>query len=471
MEGITDLDILFHPQQRDRVHQVLVQTGFKHFKSVRHANYQGIENYFGMDSETTQIVHVHAHFQLTLGERLLKGYHLPWESLVLSTRRFNDDFGIYVADPNVELVLLLTREALKFRARDFVRILAGRPWMSENSQREFAWLLARIERRRIVLILRELGAEKVTDLYLSMLTPDHRPGLLVRFISNIRKFVRPYRLYRPVHALVLRIGRELRARSLVLLQRFKKTFPLPVPVRRERPDGGLVIAFIGTDGAGKSTAVSACANWLHKFDVLNLYLGSGDGPSSFLRGFLKRSRRLVTRGNFRQDAVVAGERRWVDGSVAAIKTVASDLIRVFSAILLVLERKRKLKIAWKARERGMLVITDRFPQSQVAGTNDGPILFGDGYPKCRLFQWIARWEVRQYRHISNTYFPDVVVRLKVSPEVAALRRPEMSYEQLQRKYDSLMTVHWPCSHLITIDSEGDLEEVAGNIRRAVWAVL
>src|SRR6478735_3875402 len=118
MTGDTDLDILFDETQKDKTIEVLHELGFKRFHSISEKEYKDIEDFLGLDLESGKIIHVHAHFRLTMGEMYLKGYQLNFEDKILETRYFNETYGIYCSSPAFELILLYTIEALKLRHRD-----------------------------------------------------------------------------------------------------------------------------------------------------------------------------------------------------------------------------------------------------------------------------------------------------------------------------------------------------------------
>ena len=65
--------------------RILAELEFKRFSAVPSRAYPGIEDYLGMDRATGTLVHLHVHYRLTLGERYIKGYRLPWEEEVTGT--------------------------------------------------------------------------------------------------------------------------------------------------------------------------------------------------------------------------------------------------------------------------------------------------------------------------------------------------------------------------------------------------
>ena len=102
--------------------RILACNGLKRFTATPLRSYPGIEDYLTLDDDDTgRLVHLHLHYQLTLGEPFLKGYRLPWEPLLLSTRRMDAEHGITVADANLEFLLVVVRERL-LRLRNMFRM-------------------------------------------------------------------------------------------------------------------------------------------------------------------------------------------------------------------------------------------------------------------------------------------------------------------------------------------------------------
>src|SRR6185295_15909928 len=105
--------------------------------------------------------------------------------------------------------------------------------------------------------------------------------------------------------------RELRAVRAAIARRW---LPSERPRRRVLPQGGVLVALVGSDGSGKSTLTKDLSAWLSwKIDVLPLYFGSGDGPSSLARWPLKLAlplgRRLFNRGTAARRDGGGGHRR------------------------------------------------------------------------------------------------------------------------------------------------------------------
>jgi thymidylate kinase len=127
-----------------------------------------------------------------------------------------------------------------------------------------------------------------------------------------------------------------------------------------------------------------------------------------------------------------------------------------------------MRAAVRARNRGMIVICDRYPQVQTMGFNDGPLLSQwmecGSSPKRRL----ARWEFETYRRLTLTP-PDLVVKLDITPEAATSRKPDTAPEEVARKRLAVRRIDYgPSSETLEIDAMRPLTDI---VKKAVWAQL
>lgn len=119
----------------------------------------------------------------------------------------------------------------------------------------------------------------------------------------------------------------------------------------------------------------------------------------------------------------------------------------------------------------MIVVSDRFPQSQFPGWNDGP----------RLDHWIdhpspwrraaARREREAFR-LTELCPPDLVIKLHVTPELATRRKPETPREQVLSGVELVRRVSYPATtRVVDIDASQPLGQVTLQARRAVWDAI
>jgi thymidylate kinase len=441
VSGKTDLDILFDPQRRESAETVLRDVGFIRFITVWYRRYPDIEDYIGID-ESGRVVHVHAHFQLVLGETKLKSYCLDWADEVISSRCWDDTFGIYRSDPTIEMLLLLVREAIKFNSNWRFPFRKGRRHQS-GAAREFSWLKQRVLEKNLYkkanVLLGAEAAGEIQSLYVSGL----KPAGLARLRRNVMRALSGKRRYSGVNAFRAKLARSL---GLILDRFLRKLGFRGIRFRRTTVGRGLIVAFVGADGAGKSTVSTAIAGRFgKKVDVEWVYFGSGtNSPASFLR-------RLI--------------------EMLGFKTKLGQFFRAIWALSLARERFVKLNNNAISRDRGIIVVCDRYPQSDVERYNDGPQI---SYLRPRErgpWRWLAEWERGCYRQ-ALVHSPDIVFRMNMDLEGLRQRRPRANTERLQMKLEGFRRIHYPEStRIVNLDASQPLEVVIGKAMVEIRRIL
>jgi hypothetical protein len=466
MLGLTDLDILVDKGSAVIVEDVLARTGLKRFVATPMRSYPGIEDYLTVDGDTGRLVHLHLHYQLTLGEPFLKGYRLPWEPLLLSTRRMDAEHGIYIADPNLEFLLLVVRGALKLRLRNLAQGRLGGAFLAE-----FHWVRERVEPRRVLDLGEELLGRRIAGPLRSLLFAE--PSL--RLLASLRRAAEPslcqHRTYGRTEARARAGLRECCSLLGALNRRF---LGAALPARRTSPRGGLMVAILGSDGAGKSSVAKDVVRWLgQKVDVVPIYFGSGDGSSSALRLPLKLGLKLI-RGAARPRSAPGTREGQGLGRIPPDRLDRGwwrALASALWALTLSYEKRRKLRRAIRARNLGMIVVCDRLPQNQTMGFNDGPLLGRWSDHRVRLLRALARWEAAAYERCSACP-PDLVIKLEVSPEVAVGRKPEMSLWEVRRRIEAVKQLRFPPAvEVVEVDADAPFGEVCLAVRHALWRAI
>jgi thymidylate kinase len=463
MTGATDVDVLVERRGIQRLTHVLTEgTSFKRFVVRAGRGYPGIEDYVGFDPATGKLSHLHVHYQLTLGEKFLKGHRLPWEETVLATRVRDGESGLWITDPHLELLILIVRHVMKLRLRDSILATFGYSYFRGGMLRELRWLAARVRADELVA-----RAEPLVGAHAARLLPGMIAGRAPS-IDQLRTFHRhadprlsSYRMYSAAGA-----TRRMWLREWTWIWWRVKNWVFRAPTRSTRtpPQGGLAIAFIGPDGAGKSTVTHAIAEWLSReIAVISTYGGSGKGSASSPRRWLQRLGALTRRPPA------------PDRPAAAATPPEPSGVRLLGKLLWVLtlarERRHWATQVRRARALGMVVLSDRVPQTQFAGLNDGP----------RYGQWIdsPSWLRRTVARREQTTFreagilpPDVVIRLRVPVGVAAQRKPETPADQLRRKVEIVDQLRFPApTRVLDIDAAQPLERVLADVKRGIWECL
>lgn len=456
LAGEKDLDLLLDARSNVAVAAVLAEVGFRRIVDPPGRGFPGVEHYLALDYRRGRFAHLHLHWQMIP----TKGNHacvrLPWEEIALSTRVKDARHEIYIPAPELELLVFLVRGALRVRAKHLAAERIGRPFMDAGSRAELRWLAARTTSEALYHRAVGLLGERAASDAAAMMNTVPSAARLRAFRARMTQ-------------------RGVRANSLG--DRAKTLLRRDGGMKRTLPAGGRVVAFLGSDGAGKSTVVRAIADWLgSELDVRVVYLGSGDGPASLLRRSLRAFDRLRRTMTMRGKEPASGEAPTVGrtgggGYVAGVEPGMRALWKIASKLALAREKRDKLATAWRARTRGAVVICDRYPQTQQPGFNDGPLLTPWLAHPSQLLRSAARRELSVYRAAAELA-PDLVIKLTVSPGVAASRKDDMSYAQLRTRGAAVRALSFPAAtQVVEIDADRPLEAVLDAARRAVWECL
>lgn len=458
LEGDTDLDVLFDPAQRVQLEMVLDECGLKRFRSTPLMQYNAIEDFIGFDMETAKIWHLHTHYRMTLGEKHLKGYTVnPWGKLILDNRR-KDESGIYCSAYEDELILLLVRMAMKLRWRDNGRRIG------KDDKKEMSWLLERIDRTVIENRAKQFVGVEASSEIIRLLNGKElvKKGQLRKLHKLLLKELKLFTGYSSFGSWWMRHKREW----FWLVGGIKRRRGINsfVANRRVSPNGGNVIAFLGCDGAGKSTTLAYIKKELNKkLDVATIYFGSGDGSSSLLRKPMKMVAKKVGGKGLGHSV----EKEYSEKKKITFKSRLYSIAKILWAVTLAKEKKAKIKDQTKARNNGLIVLTDRYPQTLYAGCSDGPLL--SKYEGKGLMGKIAAWEYRIYAFAALNP-PDLTVKLIVPTEVAIERKPEMTAEEIETKKKIVMGLNLSDNTLV-VDTSRPFEVTRAEILEAIWKIL
>jgi hypothetical protein len=469
LAGETDLDLLVDRHDAAEFATVVSRHGLKGVVAPPEAAYPAVQHHLGLDRASGRLFHLHVHFQLVLGERYVKNHRLPVERELLDSTRILH--GVPVPAAELELAILAVRALLKYRARDVVKdVLHIRaPGIPADTRDEIAWLRSGRDLEAIRSQLDGIGAVVPIDIvcsFLAVVASNRRSGLdLLRLRTRLRWALRDRQRRGRVQA------RATYARALCR-RRWRLVLGRRDEPRMTLPRGGTTIAFIGADGAGKSTVAGEVAAWLGwKLEARVHYLGS-KAPSRptewFYLGFraLRRSHRETSR-------------RLGEGSVAVRQIAAlRDLVLAFHYLSVGRDRRRHNARAQHEARAGGIVISDRYPLACLSDRPehrllDGPQIAAALGPRTGwMTRALAEVEERLYRPFG---LPDHLVLLDVDPLVAVRRKPDHRVDVIRSKRGAAAELAGLAAavgaHVTSVDANQPVDRVLLYVKAGLWDAL
>jgi thymidylate kinase len=442
--GENDLDLLIARPDEHRFSAVMHRLRFK--LATRRGQLPGVLDYYGRDDETGRTVHVHAHYQLVVGDDLTKSYRLPLESAFLASALPEGEF--LVPPPELELILLVIRLTLKHLTWDAVAL--RRATIPASARSELADLESRAEgpevEHRLARALPFVGRQTFEECRLALASGAGRIAGIRAGKSLLADLTPCARRSRAAD-----VGLKLWRRSAEVGARLASR---PAP-HKQPAAGGAIIAIVGADGAGKSTAVEELAGRLGRtFWVVPAHLGKP--PKSWTTRVLRN----LARG---RSAYLLLARRL--GRPAPSRATQDSVL----ATALARDRYLTVRRIRRIATNGGLVLCDRFPLRELK-LMDGPRVERVRDPDRwrRLTDWLAARELRYYQAVTP---PDVLIVLLVDPETGVARQPTESADSIRSRWREVWSVDWDAVAAHVVDAGQPREAVLSRLESIIWSEI
>jgi thymidylate kinase len=216
-----------------------------------------------------------------------------------------------------------------------------------------------------------------------------------------------------------------------------------------------LIAVVGCDGSGKSTLTQALQAWLEqRRPTVTCHLGKQSGN---VGRTLARMPLLGTR---------------IDNSIhtrsqAAQGSKSPGLLAAMVIYAFTLRRARRFRRMIRLRRAGNAIIADRFPQLEVPGS-DG---LGLSATTARGLVGLLATAERRLFATMTVQAPDLVLRLNVSLNVAAARKPDHRLAALARKVADLPRLRFGGAPIVDLDADMPFDQVLARAQAAIEALL
>lgn len=473
LTGLTDLDVFVSPEDRIRAQQELSKCEYVAFKPQKGSKYPMVEEWIGFDYDTGRLVHIHLHYQIITGTKHSKEYVFPLDELIISTRVFDSTYGVYVASPELEIVILYSRIVLKAKKKKKITV-------NHDYQKEIDYLKDRVDWQAVRDYCCRFFSNSSDKAYNVLRASTLSSAQLYELYKAVKKWLKPYKKFSTLTAKFrYRYFRLRNIKNAVFAQRFHCHYIS----RKTLPEGGLSVCFLGADGSGKSTVSIDICKWLNwKIEANRFYLGSGDHYNSLLKKVLSFGSSKTSRNASQSGKKETSESRYSEKQSKTEKkpkgSPLKSLLKSFFCILQAIYLKkiavrslRELKKAKKYTEKGAIALFDRFPQNQFQGLYDGPkIASRNPNTKNLIIKSNRRAEERAISK-AQKYQPDIIFKLLLPAEESIRRKPDHTIEEVRPKAEITQKLIFENSVVYDIDATQPYNNEILEIKRLIWKAI
>lgn len=456
LAGEGDLDLLVDKADSQRFVSIIHGLGFKQAEPGSDRQVPGILNFYGFDHETRRLVHLHVHYQLVIGHDLTKNYHLPVEKLYLE---HSAGYGLIPIPPReLELIFFVLRMVLKYSPLEsgLRRMTATRLSGKTEVEQELDHLESNIDRACVANLL-----------------PHFAPGIGQAFFETCLQSLRSGSSFytRLTIRYQLQDRLEACARRPQWMDALLKTYRRGTRIAREQllhqksrkrfANGGVLIAVVGGDGAGKTTALRTLSEWLSKkFVTRRFHVGKPPrSPLTLSLIVMLRIRRLLTNSPLHPERLMGPNQH-------AVFPGYLQLLRWVSA------GRDRWRLYLKARRfatNGGIALCDRYPVQQLQ-LMESPNIARAVAPHHRnaLVKRLLNLEAGYYRKILQ---PDLLIVLRIDPEIAVLRKTNESEHHVRTRSGELWQQDWEGTNAYVINAGQPAVDVLAEAQSIIWSKL
>jgi len=436
---VGDLDLLISPQSKELIYDIFNKYGVIECNSYKDAWQSEVFHFVALNSIKKVLIHFHLHFQLPIGFDFDKNFVLPIvDSYIKSKQKYKN---IFLPQVEYEYILLILRLILKNNITSFlvmkptkqIQLLKNRYVINSSQYDEFTDLNNKINKEEVVRVVNKVFYFISIDMFYQCEQVLINNNSLFNYFYSSHLLTRKLKCFGSHGQIMgfifslIRIN-EGRLNTLINKKYFKK----------KSVNGGRIIAFVGGDGAGKTTNIQSAYNILNKhLYVKSIHFGRPD------RGFIGRV--ITTINKF------------------FLLINKKELALAINYLSVAYDRRRAYNKALNVRKNGGIVLLDRMYMEGIDAM-DCPRIQTIGK---RNFRILSRIEKYCYSKISPV---DLLIVLRLNPKIAIERRPNDDVDALINRSGQIWNKDFSeYDNAVIIDTAEEESLVQSLIVSKIWS--
>ncbi len=262
LNGEENLDIYVENSQKKQFDSILKKNNCLKVLSTT-INHKEIDHYLYFFNE--KILHIHVYFKLFTGNSISKNYDLTNFCDFFENKFFNEKYGLWIMDYNLQMILFKIRIAIK-NYTFLGRYLINRDLI--NLKEEYTFLSS------------NYNSNRITKIQNNIINLEINPNSLSYSYSEKKKIYYHLKLYRSKSIFRTTIDEIIFLYKVVL----KKIFKL----KKFRLKNKMIIFISGPDASGKSTISLKLKNIFNNYLNTKIYNIAKPYPSTLISFFIKR---------------------------------------------------------------------------------------------------------------------------------------------------------------------------------------
>lgn len=446
LSGYDDLDLLVDRKDIYKFEQAILSLGFKE-ASNPHIHLNAVKHFYGLDTTTGNILHLHVYYQIKTGPSWIKSYRFDFEQYFLQHTMLHES-GMRVPQKHIELVIFIFRIMLKYsKFNEFLLIRKEQ----KRTIKEIVYLSENLDKTKLVDFLHCYFPNISEKEFFDYIEVIQYGSALKKFTMalKLKKRLQRYNIYNSWEELYKNFYQlYYRVSNKIFLKQKKKLHSC-----------GTLIVVAGLDATGKTTITTELQKWLKKNFTLSL-IHFGKPPSSFITYPMNIAIKIMRKNS-------------TDTSLrSSMKNdKPKSILYIFRQIVLAYDRYSLIKKHWNKVSNGEIVICDRY-KSENFNVMDSMRLNPEHYSGVK--KRLAMFENHLYKKMPE---PDLLFYLTVPVEIAVKRNEERIKEGkesetfLKIRHEENKNLTYKAKEQYLIDTNKDFENVINTIKQTIWTVL